>query len=499
MKYQFLIPFFLASVSLAGCWSVQDIDVVNPDEGASDSDTDTDTDTDADADTDSDTDSDTDTDTDVNGCDYAIPMDTAATFVQGMLEQIDDINHYSITLAAGDFVQIFTDIHNGDGTLSLLDPVITLWNADGTALLATADDQIPRLDMDSELIYHAPTAGTYCVAIEGWEHWSGQTAGLTTNWHYAMAALLMDPSQIGWSSDFLHPEAETNDTIADANDMTSMAVGSSNTTYGRAYGDLSGATDVDVFTYTLPTEAVATSIGFYKPFGAGSSGGGGVQGHGSTLTDGMFTLTDMSGNVISTLDVSFDGADWVTPNNPPDANVPMAGGTQVAVHFEGGTGWTPGANDFYVLEIINQTSDNTGEVETNDTAGTASTTTFAANTSGGESGFVMGAIDPAGTDVDYWEFDALAGEEIALACGAASNGSGLVDATFAIHNASDTLIQEETESGYDSILWSSATGASMPPISVSANATYYLVISAASQSAAMTANHYRCAIHRGIP
>ncbi len=455
----------------------------------------TDTDTDTDSDTDTDTDTDTETDTDIStGCDDAVPMDTAGTFVQGMLEQPDDIDYFSITLAAGDFVQLYTDIHADNDSTDLLDPVITLWSEDGATLLASADDQIPRVDMDSEMIYRAPSAGTYCVAIEGFGNWSGDT-GVNTDWQYNMAALLMDPAQAGWKEDLLNPEAETNDTIAEANAMT-MAAGTADANYGRAYGDLSGDTDVDVFSYTLPAAAVATSISFYKPFGAGSAG---VQGHGSTLTNGMVTLTNAAGDVISTLDFSFDGADWAPPNSPPDANIPLAGGTEVFVHFEGGTDWTPGTNDFYVADVYNQTSDNTMEVEPNEVTGTASTTTFAANTSGGESGFIMGTVDVAGTDVDYWEFDALAGEEITLACGAASNGSGLVDATFAIHNAADTELQSETESGYNSILWSSTSGASMPPIDVTANATYYLVVSAASQSGDMSANHYRCGIHRGIP
>ena len=66
-------------------------------------------------------------------------------------------------------------------------------------------------------------------------------------------------------------------------------------------------------------------------------------------------------------------------------------------------------------------------------------------------------------------------------------------------DAADAEIRAETEVGYNGILWSDDPSAAWPPIDVTANATYYLVISAGSQSAAMSANHYRCGIHRNIP
>jgi hypothetical protein len=470
------------------------------DGGDPDASTDTDTDTDTDVDTDTDTDTDSDSDGDLTtGCADAIPIELTATAILSgdlTLQTPEDEDFYSFTSLADVWVFLWTDIYPDDQTeepTGFLDPVIELYNEDGSVLLASADDEVPRFSMDSSLIYHVATAGTYCVKVQGWEHWAGQASSEpTTDWDYSLLG-----GTLNTEADSVTMDSEPNETLGAA---TEVSLGESDTnadTFTNLYGMAGGASDVDFYTFTQPTGDISTTI-YFRPSGPGSAG---VQGHGSTLDLGVVNVYDGEGNVVAALDVALGSESM---------SIPIAAGEVVGIEVVGADDWTPGANDFYAILVYNGETDNTPEEDEtdlldggvvpgggNDTAATANETTPQATTVG-NSTFVLGNIDPAG-DVDYFAFDVVAGETLNLACGAARSGSGLVGARFAIHSAADAELQAETESPESDVIWSSYPGASMAPLTISANATYYLRVSATGQDADVLGKYYRCGIHRVTP
>jgi len=168
-------------------------------------------------------------------------------------------------------------------------------------------------------------------------------------------------------------------------------------------------------------------------------------------------------------------------------------------------GWTADANDFYATIVTASTTDNTREAETiatdggvadpNDEISDAEALTFQTVTSG-QGAYLLGFIDPT-SDVDTFSFTATAGETIDLACGALRSGSGLTGATFTVLAADGTtVVQTETETATADIAWGDYTGASKAGIAVSADATYYLQVSATGQKADVTSTFYRCGIYR---
>jgi hypothetical protein len=243
------------------------------------------------------------------------------------------------------------------------------------------------------------------------------------------------------------------------------------------------ATDVDYYTFEQQDHQVSVSI-YFRPSGPG---GDGVQGHGSTLDLGIVDLENGDGDVIARLDVAL-GSEGMS--------VPVDSGEVVGFMVQGADDWAPGGNDFYAILLVTSDLDNTPEEEEaledggvadpNGTAATAEATEPQV-TATGHSTYILGDIDPAG-DVDYFAFDVLAGETVNLACGAVRSGSGLTGARFAIHDGSDSELQFEVESPEADV--------KMTSISVTANGTYYLRVSASGQNPDVLSKFYRCGIHR---
>jgi hypothetical protein len=330
------------------------------------------------------------------------------------------------------------------------------------------------------------------VKVQGWEHWAGQASTEpTTDWDYSLLGGTLDTG-----ADSVTMDSEPNESMGAA---TTASLGESDTnadTFTNLYGMAGGAADVDFYTYTQPMGDVSTTL-YFRPSGTGSAG---VQGHGSTLDLGVINVYDGDGNVVARLDVA-EGSESMS--------IPIAAGEVVGIEVQGAYDWTPGTNDFYAILVYNAETDNTAEVDEteyadggvepgggNDTAFTANALTFQDTTTGDQGTWLIGNIDPTG-DVDYFEFAAVAGETINLACGAARSGSGLVSARFAIHSAADAELQFEVENPAYDIYWGPAEyGASMDPITVTADATYYLRVSATGQDAEVLGKYYRCGIYR---
>jgi hypothetical protein len=213
---------------------------------------------------------------------------------------------------------------------------------------------------------------------------------------------------------------------------------------------------------------------------------------------GVVNLLDDAGGIIAQLDLS-NGSDYMS--------VPVDAGEVVGLEIQPADGWAPGANDFYAIVMTAGSTDYEPEDDTTDLSdggvgtggndipeGASPVPTWEAVTTG-QRVSVMGFIDPI-TDTDYFEFTAEAGETIALGCWAARSGSGLDDANFAIHDADDVMLQNETETDGVDINWGDYAGASKPAVPVDATGTFYLVVTAGAQDPDVSSNFYRCILVR---
>ena len=472
MTRHILLYLFATLFLLAGCPSDDD-DAADDDDDATDDDDSGDDDDDANPD-------------DIStSCDDAPAMPMNGEWTESELEDPDDEDFFTITVDEDAFLNIWTGFYD-EGTDGQLDPVVTLYTADGATLLATADDQIPRANTDSELRYRA-VAGTYCVKIEGWEHWSGSASSQeTTDWTYALNALEMDPDIPDlWYEGVLNPDTEPNDGVAEAQQGT-LYEGSSGV-YGTIYGLLDSADDVDVYAFTTSDSGAHISVDFYRPTGPGSSGS---EGHGTTLELGTIDISNPAGAVIGSVDGTL-GIHAIS--------MPFQGEQQILLWVRAPEGWTSGANDFYVIDLYNAFQSNPLEDEqadsSNDSIGSAESTSFSDG-----SAYLAGYLDPAG-DIDFWEFSSDADQVFAIACGARRNGSGLDGAVFSVQSSDGTPLQTEVETAEADVLWSDSTyvEASMDALQITEAGDYYLRIVASGQLPGVSDTSYMCGIHNSTP
>jgi hypothetical protein len=459
--------------------------------GGSDDDSDNDGGADTDTDTDADTDADTDTDTDADGdesttCADALNLLTDGSAMAGTMTDMNDEDFFVFTATADQWLEIYTNF-SPDTDTSVIDPVLTLWDATGETLLATADDSVPRTGKDSVFDYHVATAGNYCLKIETYDHWASATQSTgVTNWNYNVQAATLALTDTGITAD-----AEPNDDLASGNPVNLVASTTSGYELSWILGMGDAASTADYFTITQPDGYVMVNLGF-RPAGTGSAG---VSGHGSTMPMGSVNLLAADNSIIARL---------YLPDGAVEMSVPVDAGEVVGLEIVGDETWTPGENDFYSVSTLVSSTDNTREEEvageadggvgTNDDLASAEEPTFAASTAG-QSAFILGFIDPV-ADVDYFKFSATTGETINLACGSARSGSGLEDVKFSILDFAGEEIQAETETSTADVQWGDFTTASMPGIAVTADTSYYLKVEASGQNPDVMSNFYRCGVHR---
>jgi hypothetical protein len=439
---------------------------------------------------------------DDNDCDHATDLSSTGTGT-GAIDPVDEADFYSFPFAAGDWVIVRATVDESSlpvgETLDdqpyedVLDTAVTIYDEAGTQV-ATMDDAYPRFTTNSELIWRVPADGTYCIKVEDWASWAGESRDpAATGAYFDYEIGLYTPSETidaEPNNDETEPQAQTYTELTDDQDQ---GIG---IFYSANYGTLDTDADVDVYQFTMPAGTVQLSTeDFTTPIGPGDAG---VNGNGSTLELGMVSISDTAGSIIAQLDGS---------KGSNQMSVPLEAGTDYLMWVTRNAGTTVGANDFYNLVNYAWDEDNPREVETttgaNDTAATAEAITLTTSTTNlqMDSGYVLGFIDGAGTDVDYFSFTAEAGDTVSLGCGALRGGSGLVGATFAVNDSADTEMQTETETDTEDIYWSDTTYGfeTMPAVAITTAGTYYFVVSAASQNPNVSSNFYRCGIHVETP
>jgi hypothetical protein len=384
----------------------------------------------------------------------------------GAMERIQaagDRDFFSVDLTADDWLLLATEANPDDDT-EMVDTVIQLFDGpDEANMVAENDDALPRVNTDSELIYHVPADGTYYIRVLEWSDWtSTDPLEGDPSFTYTLTAGTVDPSAAVVTID-----GET------GNDAASAQTVNTDMDFGIVLGTFADAADIDVFSFSVSDRTAF----FMMPSG--------VEGFGSTAAIGDIYVTNMAGTeIIARLNNSMNSVESISPAVDPGDYLLFVEHASTAA----------GANDFFVLKGYTGFMENPAETmeATNGTlAGAEALTQERDMDTMLNQGFILAQMSE--TDVDYFSFDVADGEIIYVSCGSRSVGSGVMGLTAEVRDDTDTVVDMQLEDPSDGIFIDGSM--STPP----GAGTYYLRLTATGQDAEITGAFVRCGVSAGDP
>jgi hypothetical protein len=425
-----------------------------------------------------------------SSCANAITADLGVE-VTGSLDAEGQKVFYAVNVKAGDFLFLgASTAATVDTGEEIVDTTISIFNADGSKLLASVDDAFPRITTDADMYYRAPADATLCVQVTDYGTWSGGTSTVAADANYTFFAGKIDPAAATVTFD-----AEPNDTNAAPQVGRLKAFTQSPGGYTHLMGVLSSATDVDTYKFTVPAGAKSISVAV-PPVGAPLTPA--TSSYGSTMARFVVTVKKMDGTIVAEL-------------APPAGNVEkMSDGLSAPVEagdylvtFSRPAGTAAGANDFYAT-TLDFGATNTPETEalganTNDTLATAQALALTADATNAKikDGYVLGFL-PAGDVADSFSFPVAVNDSIALSCGSIRNGSGLEGVKVELF-VGGVSKQAETETALADLAWSTSRFASKPAVTATSAGTAVVQVSATGRSATNTGVYFLCGVHTTAP
>ena len=235
--------------------------------------------------------------------------------------------------------------------------------------------------------------------------------------------------------------------------------------------DLADQDDIDVYSFSVTDETENYFSAQLMPTG--------TDGYGSTANGTKLWIADADGGVVARISHVNRKTDDLGP-----------GGLALGDYFlyVQHSGAAVGANDFYVIKFTLR-GDNTPEAE-EDTNGVLGTAEALAPSVDGTSTryFVLAQLSEG--DVDYFSFDLAQGNNITVACGSASSGSGIVGLRAEVRSGNDEVIQGADEND---------EGLYIRSIAGQSAGTYYLRLTATGVNPEVTGRYVRCGVHTGPP
>ena len=428
-------------------------------------------------------------------CDTAAELFLDDPGLQDTLDPIDtDEDFYKFKGAKGQAILISTDAKppadEFDNTYP--DLVLTVYKKQGGqwVQIAENDDPFPRSSNDSALYTILPASedDEYCMRVTECNVWVGGAPGCApsadiTTYDYAIGAGVIDPSV-----ESIAAETEPNDADAQANAIEySKNAMSGNYYLSLQWGGYSSATDVDIWKFNVPADAVTVmgdrsvcNFDFYP---------GGDAGSGSTATSGVIAYVTTAADPTKKI----AEVDVTTGTTPSQIAVPCELGTDYLFFMTRAAGATAGENDFYFVNHVG-TGSNPLETAMNDAVDMPEPLKATPNGTT-TSYFVDGDIDTAPMDVDYFSVDVPSGATtISVACGGQRSGSGLRGLKVSVLGANNMPITGgvSTETAAKDLFIQDAN--------IPAGVTSLKVkVEAASQDPNVTSTFYRCGVHVSPP
>lgn len=380
-----------------------------------------------------------------------------------------DLDYYTFEGTAGQWVVLATTANEEDDP-EMVDTVVTLYDSSMTKI-AENDDSFPRFNTDSELITRLPADGTYYVLVQEWSTWDGAMPAPDAPEGMGSFTYELTAFELPFTAEQFNEDAETGDDVASATALGYIL--DANGDFALVVGDFRDESDVDAFSFTIPTGRVSASFEL-MPVGA--------DGNGSTVRPASITI------------VSEDGSEIIARVDPSEfeINPPLPEGRYIALVEHGGTA---GAQDFYVFKSIRSTVENPPETmdATNGVALTAEPLTLEAveDSPATDRAFIGATLGDG--DTDFFSFEVTdATEVVSIFCGSLTAGSGVVGLEAALTDSTGvTVIAMETETAAD--------GLAIEEQTVPSAGTYLLRLTKASQDAEVTGNWVRCGVLVGPP
>lgn len=418
------------------------------------------------------------------------------------LDPIDkDDDYYVFTGTKGQVLTFITDAKptSDEFDTTYPDLVMTLFRkVNGQWVqFAENDDPTPRSSNDSSVNTILPASegdsNQYCVRITECNVWVGQPGFCAPsadilNYDYALGVVEIDPTLKSIAA-----EVEPNNDAATATAVEYDKNAQGNYYLSLQWGMVDPETDIDVWSFTVPTDAKvqdgrATCNFDFLP--------GGDTGNGSTLSTGLIAYVTTAADPL----VKLAETDVLAGKEAASVSMPCTFGENYLLFVTRPANSTKGENDFY-FTYHNGGGSNPLEAEaqpgamqgTNETAATAEALTAVPNGTT-TSFFVEGDIQAA-ADVDFFNVDVPAGTAtVSVACSGQRLGSGVRGLSATVYKADGTTMitgGTGTETAADDILISQK--------SVGAETKLKIKVAAASLDANVKGTGYRCGIHLSPP
>lgn len=396
------------------------------------------------------------------------------------------VHYYSFEGKAGQAVDVFVQaqglVTGAEFDPAYIDTIVTLFDA-SKKQIAENNDGVPRNNGDSELLTVLPADGTYYVRVQECWSWAKNPKSVCLgaadkdNSSYTVGVVAIDPTTSGNVEN-----AETGNDAASATAMTYAKANSGSYYLSVAYGTFKDATDVDVFSISIPPDAVQPAsdergvVSFWLlPSGTAANG--------STTPAGRVRLVDPDDLTKSVAEIN--GVDWTTaPRMWPAVDL-----SKPYLLFVEHPPTAAGSNDFYILLHGSSTSN---PVEANE-AGNDDVLTpeVPLDVPDGNTHhyYVDGDLINGATDVDHWTVPVGTATQIAVSCSAQRGGSGLrgfqIDVFDPVTKDAVAYVKE------------TAKGDAYTGFQTISAGTKDLIVkmSAASQDPNVTSSFYHCGIH----
>lgn len=423
----------------------------------------------------------------------AAPIDFGAA-ASGDLSPTGAVDYYSFTGTAGQAVGIFIQAQGSAHAFSStwIDTVITLYDSNQHQI-AENNDALPRRSGDSELFTILPADGAYYVRVEECWTWASNPSGSCLgkadkdSTTYSLSIAKVDPTKNGNIKD-----KEPGNDPTKATPLTYAKSSTGSYYLSVVYGSFTAASDIDVFSFTVPADAVmvppgARGVVSFWPMPASASG------NGSTTPIGKMYVTDTLDPTKHLAELS--GTDYVTQGT--GRMWPPLDLTKKYLLWVEHPASAAGANDFYFV-LNGQGASN--PVETNEAANDKLTTpempTDAPDMNGGHHYYVDGDLINNAMDVDHWQVSAGTATQIAVSCAAQRGGSGVRGFTIDVIDPATAMNDAGPINKVGTVTESATMDAFLPYTAIPGGATKLVVkLSATSQDPVVTGTFYHCGIH----
>jgi hypothetical protein len=392
--------------------------------------------------------------------DTAQPMNLGGNnAIDGVIDPAGDVDFYRLDLSNGSGFLVFDTEGNEDGDDAKVDTVLQIYN-EARELVAQNDDHLLGTTgtLDSEIVYHVKQ-GVYYVKVQDYSTFGmNQTPRGNPDLTYSVSVF-----QPGGSIVTVDPEA--GDTFATAPEMNQQG-------FGYVMGTFRDIADVDHYKVIVTDTGAQTFVIDMMPLGP--------TGFGATPT-GVLTFYNADGTIVEARgDVTRDEFEPLQPSL-------VGGRTYILEITQSAT--VAGPNDFYVLKGLSYGDNDPSmdvEPENNTMMGAEPLVMLPATADAPRRAFFLSHLGD--DDEDYFSVETSGAEELSVACGSLTAGSGIQDLSVQVLTSTGGVVGAAQELPPDNLF--------LP--TVTSTGTLFIRFFKTAQDPENVGDFYRCGVRANI-